>query len=69
MTGFDPQFLIMDGRARFDQDRACVISCCETLAEAKQEMHEDYLGYDYVVVHCGMIVFDPSVKEKKHGRH
>lgn len=55
-----PSFLIMDGRARFDPDRAIVVSCCNSLKEAKKEMKEDYEGYDYVVVDKDWnVVYDP----------
>lgn len=57
------EYWIMDGRARFDQDRAIVVECCDSLKEAKNAMREFYNGYDYVVVDpkTEEIVFDPEL--------
>jgi hypothetical protein len=54
-------FFIMDGRARFDQGRAVIVSVCDTVKEALQEMKEDYQGYDYVIVDVSTnkVVYDP----------
>jgi len=59
------RILIMDGRARFDPDRAVVVSCCDSLAEAKKEMRDDYQGYDYVVVDgdTWRVLYDPTEKK------
>lgn len=57
-------YLIMDGRARFDRDRAIVVSVCGSLEEAKREMRECYLGYDYVVLYGGEVVYDPMVEKR-----
>ena len=60
-------FYIMDGRARFDVDRAVVVEVCESLREAKQAMREYYDGYDYVVLNGAMdeILYDPMFKNRK----
>ena len=59
-------YYIMDGRARFNIDRAIVISVCASLKEAKQEMREEYQEYDYVVVDGNdNIVFDPMANKSK----
>lgn len=67
MSNDSNDYYIMDGRARFDTDRAIVIEVCETLAEAKRAMHKEYKGYDYVVVdphNNDEIVYDPMIQKK-----
>jgi hypothetical protein len=61
----NPEFFIMEGRARFDVDNAIVVSCCDSLEEAIEEMKEYYIGYDYVVVDTSTneVVFDPLIKK------
>lgn len=56
------QYFIMDGRARFDPNRAIVCSVCDSLAEAKSEMRHDYKDFDYVVVDGDTeeVVYDPN---------
>lgn len=44
------EYFIMDGRARFDVDRAIIVECCNSLKEAERTMKRDYKGYDYVIV-------------------
>ena len=44
------EYFIMDGRARFDVDRAIIVECCDSLKEAERAMKRDYKGYDYVIV-------------------
>ena len=58
-------YWIMDGRARFDQDRAVVVEVCDSLDEAKEAMDEYYDGYDYVVVDTETeeIMYDPMFED------
>lgn len=57
------QIAIMDGRARFDTDRAIVVECCDSLKEAIREMRKTYRHMDYVVVDIDTdeILFDPEL--------
>ena len=61
-----PEYFIMDGRARYDTDKAIVIECCDSLKEAMEAMKRYYKGYDYVVVQrdTNAIIYDPQI----HGR-
>lgn len=43
-----PRYWIMDGRANFDVDDAKIISCCETLKEARAEVGD----YGDAVIVC-----------------
>ena len=58
---------IMDSRAAFDMDAAIVLSCCDTLKEAKKEMR-DYGRGNCVAIRNNkdqlMVVFIDSLEGK-----
>jgi selenophosphate synthetase-related protein len=53
------QYLVMDGRARFDQDRAIVCEVCDSLKEAKSVVR-NYGDAVVVDSETNEIVYDPN---------
>ena len=45
-------YMAMDGRAKYDNDRACVLSCIGEVSEkkARREFKEDWGGHDACLV-------------------
>lgn len=58
------EYWIMDGRARFDQDRATVCEICDSLNEAKANC-SDYGDAIVVDSKTNKIVYDPKLL--RHG--
>lgn len=44
-------YFILDGRANYDVDEACVIECFEAESNTKALLYlrDNYLGFDYVL--------------------
>jgi hypothetical protein len=57
------EYWIMDGRARFDTDRAIVCEICDSLKEAKSRVSE-YGDAVIVDPRTDAIVFDPESKRR-----
>jgi len=57
----DPRYFVMDGRARFDVDKALVLTCADTLKEAHEDIKDGNYG-DAVIVDAQTwkIVYDPD---------